>query len=194
MTCGDPCNPLKWTCRSLHNIEATLQEIGHQVSHTKIHQMLVEQGYSMQGNQKALEGNSQHPDRDEQFEIINEKAKAFMEMDIPVKMKAWLMWGLIRIQRNLQSRASAGGGIKWGSPSILTQTNLWSHVMAAAATEAGAGFGNMNCNVLPLRNAWKYMFLIIRRAQASGTKLSIACFHTSVRTGGAVHLFLMRSL
>jgi len=83
-TCGDPCNPLKWTCRSLHNIEDALQEMGHQISHTKIHQMLVEQGYSMQGNQKALEGNSQHPDRNEQFEIINQKAKVFMEMDIPV--------------------------------------------------------------------------------------------------------------
>jgi len=83
-TCGDPCNPLKWTCRSLHNLEGALQEMGHQVSHTKIHQMLTEQGYSMQGNQKALEGNSQHPDRNEQFEIINKKAKIFMEMDAPV--------------------------------------------------------------------------------------------------------------
>ncbi len=83
-TCGDPCNPLKWTCRSLHNIEEALQKMGHQISHTKVHQMLAEQGYSMQGNQKALEGNSQHPDRNEQFEIINQKAKAFMEMDVPV--------------------------------------------------------------------------------------------------------------
>jgi len=46
--------------------------------------MLTEQGYSMQGNQKAMEGNSQHPDRNEQFEIINKKAKTFMEMDLPV--------------------------------------------------------------------------------------------------------------
>ena len=83
-TCGDPCNPLKWTCRSLHNIEEALQKMGHQVSHMKIHQMLMEQGYSMQGNQKALEGNSKHPDRNEQFEIINQKAKTFMEMDAPV--------------------------------------------------------------------------------------------------------------
>ena len=83
-TCGDPCNPLKWTCRNLHNIKEALQGMGHQVSHTKIHQMLAEQGYSMQGNQKALEGNSQHPDRNEQFEIINQKAKRFMEMDLPV--------------------------------------------------------------------------------------------------------------
>ena len=83
-TCGDPCNPLKWTCRSLNNIENALQEMGHQVSHTKIHQMLSEQGYSMQGNQKALEGNSQHPDRNEQFEIINRKAKKFMAIGVPV--------------------------------------------------------------------------------------------------------------
>ena len=83
-TCGDPCSPLKWTCHSLHNLEDTLNGMGHQVSHTKVHAMLMEQGYSMQGNQKAIEGNSQHPDRNEQFEIINEKAKAFMDMDAPV--------------------------------------------------------------------------------------------------------------
>ena len=83
-TCGDPCNPLKWTCRSLHNIEDELQKMGHQVSHTKVHQMLLEQGYSMQGNQKALEGNSQHPDRNEQFEIINRKAKEFIGDGYPV--------------------------------------------------------------------------------------------------------------
>jgi len=83
-TCGDPCNPLKWTCRSLHNIEDALNEMGHQVSHTKIHKMLDEQGYSMQSNQKSIEGSAQHPDRDEQFRIINKKAKTFMEMDAPV--------------------------------------------------------------------------------------------------------------
>jgi len=83
-TCGDPCSPLKWTCHSLHNLEDALNSMGHQVSHTKIHAMLSEQGYSMQGNQKAIEGNSQHPDRNEQFEIINRKAKEFMDMDAPV--------------------------------------------------------------------------------------------------------------
>jgi len=83
-TCGDPSNPLKWTCRSLHNLEGALNEMGHQASHTKIYRMLTEQGYSMQGNQKAIEGNSQHPNRNEQFGIINTKAKIFMEMDAPV--------------------------------------------------------------------------------------------------------------
>ena len=83
-TCGDPCNPLKWTCRSLHNLVDALRGLGHQVSHMKIHKMLAEQGYSMQGNQKALEGNSRHPDRNRQFEIINEKAKMLMEMGAPV--------------------------------------------------------------------------------------------------------------
>ena len=83
-TCGDPCNPLKWTCHSLHNLEDALNEMGHQVSHTKIYAMLTEQGYSMQGNQKAIEGNSQHPDRNEQFEIINKKAKTFKNRKLPL--------------------------------------------------------------------------------------------------------------
>jgi hypothetical protein len=38
----------------------------------------------MQGNQKAIEGNSQHPDRNEQFEHINKKVKEFQDKAQPV--------------------------------------------------------------------------------------------------------------
>ncbi len=83
-TCGDPCNPLKWTCKSLHNIEEALNEMGHTVSHTKIYKMMIKMGYSLQGNQKALEGNSQHANRNEQFEFINRTAKEFISHCEPV--------------------------------------------------------------------------------------------------------------
>jgi hypothetical protein len=83
-TCGSPQSALKWTKKSLHNIEAEMKEMGFEVSHTTIHRLLTELDYSMQGNQKAIEGNSQHPDRNEQFEHINSKVKEFQEKEQPV--------------------------------------------------------------------------------------------------------------
>ncbi len=83
-TCGSPESALKWTKKSLHNIEDELKRMGYEISHTTIYRLLKELDYSMQGNQKAIEGNSQHPDRNEQFENINGKVKEFQDKGQPV--------------------------------------------------------------------------------------------------------------
>lgn len=83
-TCGSPESALKWTKKSLHNIEEEMNKMGCEISHTTIHRLLTELDYSMQGNQKAIEGNSQHPDRNEQFEQINHKVKEFQDKGQPV--------------------------------------------------------------------------------------------------------------
>jgi hypothetical protein len=83
-TCGSPESALKWTKKSLHNIEDELKEMGYIVSHTTVYRLLSELDYSMQGNQKSIEGNSQHPDRNDQFENINKKVKEFQDKGQPV--------------------------------------------------------------------------------------------------------------
>lgn len=83
-TCGDPQSALKWCKKSLHNLADELTKEGYPVSHTTVHSMLHEMGYSMQGNKKAIEGNSQHPDRNEQFLIINQKINEFQNRELPV--------------------------------------------------------------------------------------------------------------
>ena len=40
-------------------------------------------GYSLQANKKTIEGTS-HPDRDQQFNHINEKCKEFQDENQPV--------------------------------------------------------------------------------------------------------------
>ncbi len=69
-TLGDPESPLRWTCKSLRQLESELRSQGFSVSHTSVGSLLKELGYSLQGNQKTLEG-SKHPDRNAQFEFIN---------------------------------------------------------------------------------------------------------------------------
>lgn len=70
-TRGDPESPLLWTARSQRNLVATLKEKGYVISKHTLANLLKELGYSLQGNKKKLEG-AQHPDRNAQFEHINE--------------------------------------------------------------------------------------------------------------------------
>ena len=71
-TLGDPESPLRWTCKSLRQLESELRSQGFAVSHTSVGNLLKEMGYSLQGNQKTLEGST-HPDRNAQFEFINSR-------------------------------------------------------------------------------------------------------------------------
>ena len=80
---GDPCSPLQWTCKSVGALTEELIKQGHQTSTRMVHELLVEMRYTMQGNRKTKESGS-HPDRNEQFLFINEKAKQFQALGEPV--------------------------------------------------------------------------------------------------------------
>lgn len=82
-TVDDPINPLKWTSKSLRKISKALQNIGYEVSHEIVRKCLMELNYSLQSNKKTKEGGN-HPDRDAQFEFINELSKDFISHKEPV--------------------------------------------------------------------------------------------------------------
>ena len=81
-TRGDPMSPLRWTCKSTRQLAETLSEQGHPVSHEVVANLLHELDYSLQAPVKRLEGH-QHPDRDGQFEYLNEQVKAFLAQGLP---------------------------------------------------------------------------------------------------------------
>jgi hypothetical protein len=82
-TRGDPESPLRWTCKSVRRLAEELQREGHAVSYQTVAELLHAMDYSLQANQKTLEG-SQHADRDEQFEHINRKAQRYLKQGQPV--------------------------------------------------------------------------------------------------------------
>ncbi len=82
-TRGDPESPLLWTARSQRNIVAALKLQGHQTSMRTVSTLLKELGYSLQANRKRLEG-AQHPDRNAQFENINEEIRRRLDANEPV--------------------------------------------------------------------------------------------------------------
>jgi transposase len=81
-TRGDPMSPLLWTARSQRNLVAALKNQGHQTSMKMVARLLKELGYSLQANRKRLEG-AQHPDRNAQFEHINETLRRQLETGQP---------------------------------------------------------------------------------------------------------------
>jgi hypothetical protein len=82
-TRGDPESPLRWTCKSVRQLARELRDLGHQVSHQLVSELLHALGYSLQANRKTVEGTA-HPDRDAQFEHINKKVRLFLRRGDPV--------------------------------------------------------------------------------------------------------------
>jgi transposase len=83
VTRGDPESPLRWTCKSVRRLAEELRQEGHGVSYQTVAELLHDLDYSLQANQKTLEG-SHHADRDEQFQYINQKAQRYLKQGEPV--------------------------------------------------------------------------------------------------------------
>ena len=83
VTRGDPESPLRWSSKSTRKLASELGAQGYKVSPQKVGQLLHASGYSLQANEKTLEGSA-HPDRNEQFEFINSRVDAFHGRSAPV--------------------------------------------------------------------------------------------------------------
>lgn len=82
-TRGDPMSPLKWTCKSTNTLTEALNKNEYRVSPEVVRQLLNEKGYSLQSNKKTMQGKS-HPDRDKQFQYINQLSLEFQKNKEPV--------------------------------------------------------------------------------------------------------------
>ncbi len=83
VTRGDPQSPLRWTSKSGAKLAEALREMGHDVVDRTVLRLLKAKGYSLQANKKTREG-SQHPDRDAQFEHINQTVSEALAAGEPV--------------------------------------------------------------------------------------------------------------
>jgi hypothetical protein len=83
-TYGNPESPLSYTTKSLRKIQAYLNSEGYSIGYDVIGDILKEQGYSLQLNQKMMQVGNEHPDRDMQFKYINQKCLDFLAAGEPV--------------------------------------------------------------------------------------------------------------
>ncbi|GHV21964.1 hypothetical protein FACS189428_3230 [Clostridia bacterium] len=82
-TSGDPQSALKWTIKSCRTLADELKKQNFTVGKTTVANLLSELGYSLQSNQKGLEGEN-HIDRNAQFEFINRRALTYLNLNLPV--------------------------------------------------------------------------------------------------------------
>lgn len=84
-TRGDPQSPLRWTSKSTRNLADELRAMKHgrSVSPNLVGRLLHDMGYSLQANRKTLEG-TEHPDRDAQFQYINDTVTEYQQREQPV--------------------------------------------------------------------------------------------------------------
>ena len=80
---GDPESPLRWTTKSTRNLAAALSAGGHRIGADVVADLLAALGYSLQSTSKQVEGAS-HPDRNSQFEYINDLAGEYLDAGQPV--------------------------------------------------------------------------------------------------------------
>ena len=83
-TKGDPTALLIWTSKSVRNLSTALKGKGYTASHVLVSTMLKDMGYTLQADRKDITISTQHPDRNAQFEYINEQAKLFFLRGEPV--------------------------------------------------------------------------------------------------------------
>ena len=82
-TKGHPESPLLWTNKGLRKLSEELKKQGFNASPNTVALLLKKLGYSLQLNRKEKEGKTV-PDRNAQFEHINEKVMAFHREGQPV--------------------------------------------------------------------------------------------------------------
>jgi hypothetical protein len=82
-TRGDPESPLRWTSKSTAKLAKALSEGGHRISQRSVCDLLAAMDYSLQGLRKTREGAS-HPDRDAQFQYIDQVVKQSLQAGRPV--------------------------------------------------------------------------------------------------------------
>ena len=84
-TYGNPEKVLSYTTLSLRAIQKKVFELfGEKVSFRSVGTILERLGYSKQANQKMLQVGEPHPDRNKQFEFINDKSARFLKQGLPV--------------------------------------------------------------------------------------------------------------
>ena len=82
-TMGDPMRPLLWVSKSHQKLAVALATLGYPISAPTVAKLLVDAlGFRRQVNRKTQEG-ANHPDRDAQFEHLNEIATRFLAQQQP---------------------------------------------------------------------------------------------------------------
>ncbi len=83
-TAGDPMSEQKWVRSSLRHLSQRLKLMGHQVSPPTEGRLLRKEGYALRVNVKKHEASAAHPDRQQQFELLESQQGIFQAAGWPI--------------------------------------------------------------------------------------------------------------
>lgn len=134
---GDPQSLLLWVSRSTRRLSEEMANYGYTVSHTKVRNLLFNMGFRLKANRKNVEGKS-HPDRNEQFQHINDTAMAFMESNDPVISVDAKKKELIGNFKN--------NGREWKAPGEVNEVNVYDFLSNAEGKAIPYGVYDIKAN------------------------------------------------
>jgi len=82
-TAGDPMSRKKWSRKDTRQLSEDLQDKGVSICANTVAKLLKDQDYALRTNRKSI-GETQHADRNEQFEIIAAMKKQFRDEGQPI--------------------------------------------------------------------------------------------------------------
>jgi Rhodopirellula transposase DDE domain len=77
----------KWVRSSLRHLSQRLEEGGHPASPPTVGRLLRKLGYSLQVNVKKHEASAAHPDRQQQFEMLENQKQVFQAAGSPIRSR-----------------------------------------------------------------------------------------------------------
>jgi Rhodopirellula transposase DDE domain len=83
-TAGDPMSEQKWVRSSLRHLSERLEHLGHLASPPTVGRLLRKLGYSLRVNVKKQEANGAHPERQQQFEVLESQKGIFQMAGWPI--------------------------------------------------------------------------------------------------------------
>src|SRR6266581_4173104 len=144
---GDPESPLRWTVKSTRNLAGELTRQGRKIGADTVGDLLREEGFSLQGNVKTMEGK-QHPDRDANTGWVNAGTDHDTAAFAIESVRRW--WNArgradYPAARRLLVTADAGGPDGY-------RTRAWTAGLAALAAETGLAI--TCCHFPPGTSKW----------------------------------------
>jgi hypothetical protein len=83
-TAGDPMSEQKWVRSSLRHLSERLEHLDHLASAPTVGRLLRKLGYSLRVNVKKQEANGAHPERQQQFEVLESQKGIFQMAGWPI--------------------------------------------------------------------------------------------------------------
>jgi len=80
---GDSISPLRWTTKSVFQLEVALSAKGHHIGKSTLRKLLHEQGFTLYANDAKIKGQS-HLDRNALFEYISQACQEFERRGNPI--------------------------------------------------------------------------------------------------------------